>query len=263
MRAILHITWFVIKDILRSRWSIANTLFFAAVTAGLFYLQADGAKVAVSISSLSLAFVPLISLIYTAMYYYNSRDFVELILTQPIGRRSVFWGLLTGILISLVTGFAVGIAVPYSILGSSDWAHVSALIAVICIALALSSIFAALALVAAVRCDDRGKGLAVILGIWLVAAVLYDGLVLAGATALAEYPMETPLLVASLANPVDLARVLFLVHSDMAALMGYTGAVFMRFFNQPIGISVATISLIIWFAAPIWYGLRRFNVKDF
>lgn len=263
MTIVRHISGFVIKDILRSRWSIANSLFFAIATAGLFYLQADSARVAVSISSLSLVFIPLISLIYTAMYYYNSRDFIELILTQPIGRRSVFLGLLLGILISLVAGFITGIGIPYAILGSSDWTDISAIIAVIIIAIALSSIFAALALVAATRCDDRGKGLAVILGMWLVAAVLYDGLVLAAATALAEYPMETPLLIASLTNPVDLARVLFLVHSDMAALMGYTGAVFMRFFDQPIGLVVATVSLLAWFAAPVWYGLRRFNNKDF
>jgi Cu-processing system permease protein len=263
MNAVRQTAWFVIKDSLRSRWSVANTLLFAALTVGLFYLQADGAKVVVSLSSLSLSFVPLISLIYTAMYYYNSRDFVELILTQPIGRRSVFLGLLTGLLVSLVAGFLTGIAIPYAVFGSSDWTSVSALMAVMVIVFALSSIFAALALVAAVRCDDRGKGLAVILGVWLVAAVLYDSLVLAGATALAEYPLETPLLLASLANPVDLARVLFLMHSDMAALMGYTGAVFMRFFDQPIGLVVATVSLLAWFAAPVWYGLRCFNAKDF
>lgn len=263
MTIVRQISWLVIKDILRSRWSVANTLFFAIATTGLFHLQADSARVAVSISSLSLIFIPLISLIYTAMYYYSSRDFIELILTQPIGRRSVFLGLLLGILISQVAGFITGIGVPYVIFGSSSWTEISAFVAVIVTAISLSSIFAALALVAATRCDDRGKGLALVLGIWLIAAVLYDGLVLAAATTLAEYPMETPLLIASLANPVDLSRVLFLVHSDMAALMGYTGAVFMRFFDQPTGLVVAAVSLVVWFAAPVWLGLRLFRVKDF
>lgn len=263
MRTTKYIAWFVIKDILRSRWSIANTVFFAVATAGLFYLQAESSKVAVSISSLSLVFIPLISLIYTGMYYYNSRDFIELILTQPISRRSVFLGLLEGILISLATGIVAGIVIPYAILGSSDWESISAFIAVIVISLILCGIFTTLALLAAVRCDDRGKGLALILAIWIVATVLYDGLILAGATAFAAYPLETPLLIASLANPVDLVRVLFLVHSDMAALMGYTGAVFMRFFDRPVGIASAALSLIIWFLIPLWYGLRRFGLKDF
>jgi Cu-processing system permease protein len=263
MRSITQIARFVIKDILRSRWSILNTAFFAAVTMGLFYLQADGAKVAISLASLCLVFVPLISLLYTSMYFYNSRDFIELILTQPISRRSVFLGLFVGILLSLLAAFMAGVGVPYLLFGAHDPGVIISLIVVVFVGCALSAVFAGIALPVAIRFDDKGKGLAVVLGVWLFATIIYDGLVLAGATAFADYPLEPPLLVASVINPVDLVRVLFLVHSDMAALMGYTGAVFVRFFDQAAGITVAVLCVLLWSLAPLTYGARRFARKDF
>ncbi len=77
-----------------------------------------------------------------------------------------------------------------------------------------------------------------------------------------DYPLETPLLAASMANPIDLARVTLLVKTDWAALMGYTGAVFNRFFGTELGVSVAIVSLILWTLGPLALGMRRFRVKD-
>lgn len=263
MNATRHVIGFVVKDILRSRWSIMNMVFYAATTSGLFYLQADGTKVAISLASLSLVFVPLVSLLFTSMYFYNSRSFVELILTQPVSRRTVFVGLYAGIIVSLVVGLVVGVFVPYAVFGSFNSTDVGALTAVMVIGVSLSAVFVGLAFLTSIRFDDRGKGLAVVLGVWLVAAIVYDGLLLAAATAFSHYPLETPLLAASLANPVDLARVVFLIHSDMAALMGYTGAVFVRFFDQTAGLAVAAASMLVWAVAPLLFGLRRFSAKDF
>jgi Cu-processing system permease protein len=66
-----------------------------------------------------------------------------------------------------------------------------------------------------------------------------------------------------LLNPVDLARVLLLMQLDVAALMGYTGAVFQRFFGSDIGTAVVMTALATWVAAPVLLGLRAFNRRDF
>jgi Cu-processing system permease protein len=78
----------------------------------------------------------------------------------------------------------------------------------------------------------------------------------------ADYPIERPLLGLMLANPVDLARVLLLLRLDAAALMGYTGSVFARFFAGT-GIVVASAMLCLWIAAPVAASARWFNRKDF
>jgi Cu-processing system permease protein len=93
--------------------------------------------------------------------------------------------------------------------------------------------------------------------------VLYDGLVLFVVAAFSDYPLETPMLVLTLLNPVDLARVLLLLTFDVAALMGYTGAVFERFFGSGLGVLAALAALLGWTALPFVAGLRGFSRKDF
>ena len=83
------------------------------------------------------------------------------------------------------------------------------------------------------------------------------------AMAWADYPLEVPLLGLTLANPVDLARVLLLLQLDSAALLGYTGAVFERFFGSALGAAVSTTALLAWCAAPLGLAGRRFHRKDF
>jgi len=80
--------------------------------------------------------------------------------------------------------------------------------------------------------------------------------------AFSDYPLETPLLFAVLTNPIDLARVTLLVQTDWAALMGYTGAVFSRFFGTTLGVSIAIAALCLWVIGPLGLGLRRFRYKD-
>ena len=107
----------------------------------------------------------------------------------------------------------------------------------------------------------RGLGAAV--GLWLALTLLYDGLVLLAAFALADYPLERPMLALMLANPVDLARVLLLLRLDVSAPMGYTGAVFERFFGSAGGAALAAGALALWVAVPAMLGARAFRRKDF
>lgn len=262
MNLTLHIAWYTIRDLTRNRWGLLYMVFFAVVTVGLFSLQAQAAKVAVSLMSICLFLIPLVSSLFGTMYFYNSREFIELVLTQPVPRRSVLVGMFLGIAVALVSGFLMGVGLPTLVFGSGGSQQMLSLGLLLLIGAFLTVIFLALAFLVAIKFDDRGKGLAVALGLWLFAALVYDGLVLLAAMAFADYPLETPLLIASLANPIDLARVTLLVKTDWAALMGYTGAVFNRFFGTGLGVSLALAMLVLWTAAPLALGLRRFRTKD-
>jgi Cu-processing system permease protein len=97
----------------------------------------------------------------------------------------------------------------------------------------------------------------------LAFAVLYDGLVLLVVLAFGDYPLESPLLVLTLLNPVDLGRVLLLLQFDIAALMGYTercssASSAMRWAWQP-----QRWPLLIWVVLPLTIGLRWFRRRDF
>jgi Cu-processing system permease protein len=71
------------------------------------------------------------------------------------------------------------------------------------------------------------------------------------------------MLILAMVNPIDMARVFLLIKVDMAALMGYTGAVFERFFGGNQGVLVSLAVLLLWTVLPFWAGLRRFVRKDF
>lgn len=78
-----------------------------------------------------------------------------------------------------------------------------------------------------------------------------------------DYPLENFVIAVSMLNPIDLARIMVMLEFDVSALMGYTGAVFNRFFGTAIGISVASAMLLVWLAIPSWIGLNVFKKKDF
>jgi Cu-processing system permease protein len=263
MKQTLQIGLFSLRDVSRNMWLIVYTAFFALLTFGLFQFQGHSEKVVVSITSICLILIPLVSALFGTMHFYNMREFTELMLTQPVKRKSVYTGMYLGLTSALIGGFLIGILLPFIIFGRKASGGFESLLTLMIIGSVLTLVFVAISFFVAASFDDRGKGIAVIISFWLITALLYDGLVLFIATAFSDYPLEKPLLALSLANPIDLARVLLLVKSDIAALMGYTGAVFNRFFGTYLGVSLASISLLIWFAAPLGLGIHRFQKKDF
>ena len=66
-----------------------------------------------------------------------------------------------------------------------------------------------------------------------------------------------------LANPIDIARVSLLLRFDGAAMMGYTGAVFLEFFGKGYGMALTAAALSLWVLLPLVLGLRAFERKDF
>jgi Cu-processing system permease protein len=127
----------------------------------------------------------------------------------------------------------------------------------------LSLVFTALAFLVSLVVVDRARGLGAAIMLWLGVTVLYDAALILVTTALADYPIEIPLLGLTLLNPVDLARVLLLLRFDIAALMGYTGAVFERFLGSAQGVALAIGALALWVIGPTVLALRRFGAKDF
>jgi len=76
-------------------------------------------------------------------------------------------------------------------------------------------------------------------------------------------PIEGPLLAMLALNPVDIARVLLLLGSDTAAMLGATGAVLARTLGDARGQAVLVLLLVAWVALPVWWSVRTFARKDF
>ena len=49
---------------------------------------------------------------------------------------------------------------------------------------------------------------------------------------------------------------------DLAAMMGYSGAIYKNFFGSTMGMVVAASILVFWVAVPCWRGFVVFRKKD-
>lgn len=252
-----------LRDIARNRWVLAYTLVLLLLTEALFRLGGDGQRVVLSLLNLVLIFVPLVALTFGTLYLYTAREFIELLLAQPVGRGAMFAGLWGGLALPLIGAVTLGVGLPFLLHAADGAIPVHALLLLLGTGALLTASFSAIAFLLALRFEDRAMGFGAALLVWLGCAVVYDGVILLAATVLADYPLETPLLVLTLLNPLDLGRVLLLLELDVSALMGYTGAIFHHFLGTGLGLSVALVALVCWTAVPLYFGLRRFRRRDF
>lgn len=252
-----------LQDLRRSRWVIGYSLCLLLLTEALLRFGGGGPRAVLSLMNVVLAVVPLVSIVFGTMYLYGSRSFIQLLLAQPVGRGSLFAGLYAGLAVPLAVGFLLGVGLPFLWDGAGEGALAGPLVMLLGAGTLLTLVFTAIAVLVSLMIDDRAKGLGLAIMLWLVATALYDALIVLVATTFSDYPLELPLIGLTILNPVDLGRVLLLLRLDTAALMGYTGAVFERFFGSLLGVVLSAGALVLWCAGPLAAAHHRFCRKDF
>jgi len=237
-------------DLIRSRWAFIYTAFYLLLTVSLLWLSGGFSKVIISLMNIILVLVPLIATMFGVMYYYNSREFTELLLSQPLRRTSIFFGQYLGIALSLSLSLVIGIGLPFAFYGIIGSVEALDFYMVLVVGVFLSFIFSALAYFIALSNENRIKGFGLAILTWLFFAVIYDGLFLLALSWYNDYPLENFAIGATLFNPIDLSRVLILLKLDVSALMGYTGAVFQKFLGSASGMVLAFAALSFWVFLP-------------
>lgn len=262
MNSLLKILKFTFYDMLRSWWAGFYFLFFLVSATSLLYFSGDFTKAVSSLLNIILLIVPLVSIIFGTMFYYNSREFVELLLAQPLKRTTIFMGQYLGLSISLVLSYCLGISLSFLIYQGSTEEFFLLVLLLVCGSL-LTFIFIALSFFISISWEDKIKGFGLAILLWLMAAIIYDGLFLAFLTVFQDYPLETPSIFISLFNPIDLTRILVLLQLESATLMGYTGAVFNKFYGAFYGAAISFCMLVIWILLPLLGFVYKVNRKDF
>jgi Cu-processing system permease protein len=252
-----------LRNVARSRWMLGYTVILLATTELLLRFGGSGERALLSLLNVVLLLLPLMSVTFGTLYVYNAREFIEMLLAQPVGRGALYAGLFGGIVLPLCGAFLFGVGLPLALQGGGEPGFAGHMVMLLAVGLLVTLVFTAFALCVAVLIDDRARGLGAALLVWLFTTLVYDGFILLVTTLWSDYPLEGPLLVLTFLNPVDLARVLLLLTFDISALMGYTGAVYERFFHGAGGIVLALGMLLMCAGAPFLLGLRWFRRKDF
>ena len=250
-------------DLMRSRWSYVYFLFYLLLGLVLLFLNNDLSKAVITLMNVIIILVPLIGTIFGVMYYYNSKEFTELLLAQPIKRSSIFLGQYFGVALSLAMSLIIGLGLPFIFYGIFNSDAIGNFVLLLVTGAFLSLIFTALAFVIALINDNKIKGFGYAILLWLFLAVIYDGIFLMSLVFFEDYPLDKFSLAATMLNPIDLSRVLILLKMDISALLGYTGAVFQKFFGTNLGIILSSLMLVLWVSIPLYLIRRISGKKDF
>ena len=253
----IKIAKYVLYDIVRSRFILFYTAFLLVVTFSMYSLDSDPGKSTLSLLNIILLVVPLVSVIFTTTHFFNSYEFIELLLSQPVNRRTIFMAEFFSVALALSLAFLIGVAFPMIMLAYSQ-----ASVYLILSGLLLTFVFVSLAFLASVSTRDKAKGIGVALLFWIYFTLIYDGLVLYVIYSFSDYPLEKVTLLLSSLNPVDLARIIILLKIDLSALMGYTGAFYKNFFGSSVGIIYSFLFLSLWTGVPLLFAMRKFAKKD-
>jgi len=253
----LKLSRYVLYDILRSKVVIAYTLFLLVVSCSLFQLEENHSKAILSLLNIVLIVVPLISMIFTTIHYYNSYEFIELMLSQPLSRTRILLSEYGGVSLSLLSAFFIGVGLPVLMFAFDETG-----MALLFTGAALTMVFTSIAFLAAVKARDKARGIGAALLLWFYFALIYDGLILLILFAFSDYPMEKFTLLLSALNPVDLGRIFIMLKMDVSALMGYTGALYKDFFGSGMGVFFTAGIMLLWATVPLWLAVRSFKGKD-
>ena len=157
-----------IRDVGRRRWLMAYGLFYLVLTDALFRFGGSGATV-MSLTNVVLALVPLVSVVFGTMYLYHAREFIQMMLAQPVGRHSLSSDSMAG---SRSRSMRASSSALYRVVwhgGVSD--APAAVLVLLATGLALSLVFTGMAFVIALGFQDRAAGLAAAILAWLSATV--------------------------------------------------------------------------------------------
>lgn len=245
-------------NVLRTKWIVAYGLFFFFFVWALLMFGSDSTKVTASVLSIVLLIVPIISLLYGTIAWYNSVPFVHLLLAQPIRRSHVLLSSWLAVALGLAGSFSVSVLGALLLNRSLDFSSLT----VVFFGDALTLIFVGLGHLLGVGINDRMKGVGVAFLLWFYFAILHDALVFAVASGLRDHPIEIPTMLLMALNPVDLTRIQVLLTLDLSAMMGYTGKILQHFLSGPWGEVATAGCLLLWIWGPIMWALRSFARKD-
>lgn len=248
---------YVILDIIKNKIVIFYTIMIALFSWSSFSLEDNAAKGLLTLLNIILLIVPLVSILFSTIYIYNSSEFIELLVSQPIKRSKIWYSIFAGLAISLSFAFILGAGIPIVVFADFSKAFIMIMVGIL-----ITIIFVSLAFLSSILSRDKAKGIGASILLWLYFALLFDGLVLFLLFQFSDYPIEKMMVFITALSPIDLSRILMLLQLDVSAMLGYTGAIFKDFFGTHLGLILSFLLLLLWIIIPFFISLKKFKHKD-
>ena len=156
----------ILSDIIRNKIVLAYTLILSILSWSSFALEDNSSKGLLTILNVILFTVPLVSILFATIYLYNSAEFIELLLSQPIKRRKIWLSLFFGLSTAMVIAFFIGAGIPLLVNSPDSIGFMMLLNGCL-----ISIIFVALAFLSSILTRDKAKGIGLAIMIWLYLSI--------------------------------------------------------------------------------------------
>lgn len=244
---------------LRSKWLYVYTALLGLFVFGFTYLTDDFRKSELALISVLTFLVPLVSILFTTAYWYSSENFTELLLSQPVSRRSLYWARIMALVSSLSLSLLCGLVLVFLVVGIWDWG-IAWLFAASVVA---GTVFCFLGALIATYIIDRMWGIGLGLALWFYFVAIHDALLLLVLYWFRDYPLDAVSAALCGLNPLALLRVTLLMHFDAPLLLGHSGALIRKMVESGSGFSFAAIVMAVWLVVPAVVAGRKFSRRDF
>ena len=94
------IVYFVLIDIVKNKIVVAYAIILTILSWGVFMLEDSSNKGLLTLLNVVLLVVPLMALLFSTIYLYNSAEFIELLTGQPVKRKTIWLSLYSGLALS-------------------------------------------------------------------------------------------------------------------------------------------------------------------
>ncbi|WP_298646833.1 ABC transporter permease subunit [uncultured Proteiniphilum sp.] len=252
-----NIARIIFFDILKSKITLIYFIVLSLVSWISFLLEDSVSKGLLTVMYIVLFSVPLMALLYSTIYIYNSKEFITLLLSQPIKRGNLWSSLYAGVSASLCLAFLLGAGIPIIVYSFDATGFL-----LLAMGTGITLVSVSLAFLIAVLTDDKSVGIGLSILLWLFFTLLYDAVMMFLLFQFSDYPIEALTVLLLMLNPVDLARLQIMFRLDISAMLGYSGAVFTDFLGTTLSTVLSFVLLIAWMVAPYRLSLKIFRKKD-
>lgn len=246
-----------VYNITKSIWILFYSMLIGTIVIILLKSSDDLDKVIISLTNISLIIVPLISIVFSLTYFYSNKQFIEVLLTQPINRKTIFVSDYLAVSTSLIVAYGLGNIIPFIFYG---YIYDKFLIYLF-INILLTFIFTSLGYLIAVLNDDRIVGIGISLVLWFFFLVIFDGIIFYIAVYFSDYPIEKALGFMSLFNPLDMVRIYIFYNLGLSELMGVSGLFLADILKNYSFLPI--VVLILWSLIFLSISVLKFSKKDF
>lgn len=259
---IFNIFAFEIKTMIKSKWLISFSVFYFLTGLALFMLSGGGSKLVLNLFTFSSLLIPVIALFYNANFLYNEKKFIEMLLSQPVKRSSIYWGIYLSLTVSLSAILTISAILAF-IFSASGFEIFDKVIILFLLNIFTVFIFTGISFLTVFTLPDRAKGFIALIFIWVFAFIAYDAIILVTSYLLSDYPVENYIFAAVISNPVDISRIIMMMQFDISALMGYTAAIYKMQVGESGSLFILFGILFLWVILPGMLAKKLFTKRDF